>query len=182
MADPSSPTGVVPDAPVQVVVSDEQHEVRVDADRWAALAAAALAAEGCVGELTLTFVERDEMAELNAEHLGVSGPTDVLSFPLEPFGAEMPGPSLIGDIVICPAVAAEAAATHAGTLDDELALLIVHGVLHVVGHDHAEPVETAAMRARELELLVDLHWRGPPPKGFRQVHADEQVCSGEVAP
>lgn len=181
MADPSSPTGVVPDASVQVVVSDEQHEVRVDADRWAALATAALTAEGCVGELTLTFVERGEMAELNAEHLGVSGPTDVLSFPLEPFGAETPGPSLIGDIVICPAVASEAAATHAGTLDDELALLIVHGVLHVVGHDHAEPDETAVMRARELELLVDHHWQGPPPPGFRQVHADEQIRTGEVA-
>ena len=60
---------------------------------------------------------------------------------------------LLGDVVVCPAVAAEQAPTHAGTLDDELALLVVHGVLHVLGHDHAEPDETATMRARELELL-----------------------------
>jgi probable rRNA maturation factor len=75
---------------------------------------------------------------------------------------------LLGDVVVCPAVAAEQAATHAGTLDDELALLVVHGVLHVLGHDHAEADETATMRARELELLQQHHWSGPAPIGFRQ--------------
>lgn len=170
MGDPSSPTGVPPDRAVSVVVSDEQSEVRVDAARWSALALSILEAEGCVGELTLTFVDRDEMAALNAEHLGKAGPTDVLSFPLDPFGDDGPGPSLIGDIVICPAVAAEAAPGHAGTIDDELALLTVHGVLHISGHDHADPDETRLMRARELELLQDHHWRGPVPAGFRQAH------------
>lgn len=172
MADPSSPTGVAPD-PVQVVVSDEQSEVPVDAHRWSALAAAALRAEGCVGELTLTFVDRDEIADLNAEHLGHAGPTDVLSFPLDPFGEEGPGPSLIGDVVICPAVAAASAPLHAGTVDDELALLTVHGVLHVCGYDHAEPDAAAAMRARELALLVEHHWHGPAPAGFEQLHRDD---------
>lgn len=173
---------------MHVVVSDEQEEVPVDAARWAALAAAAFTAEGCSGEATLTFVDRDEIADLNAEHLGGSGPTDVLSFPLDPFGDDAPGPSLIGDIVICPAVADEAAATHAGTLDDELALLVVHGVLHITGHDHAEPDETARMRARELELLVAHHWHGPAPAGFRQEHDDDPTDlpgagrPGEVAP
>lgn len=173
MGDPSSPTGIAPDR-VSVVVSDEQSEVPVDAARWSSLAVAALEAEGCVGELTLTFVDRDEMAELNAEHLGQDGPTDVLSFPLEPYGDGGPGPSLIGDVVICPAVAASAASGHAGTVDDELALLTVHGVLHVTGHDHADPDEAQRMRARELELLMAHHWNGPPPTGFRQVHDDEE--------
>jgi probable rRNA maturation factor len=166
MADPSSPTGVA-DTSVHVVVSDEQHEVEVDADRWAALATAVLKDEGCAGELTLTFVDRGEIAELNLEHLGKHGPTDVLSFPMDPWGAE-PGPTLIGDVVICPAVAAEAAPDHAGTVDDELALLTVHGVLHVLGHDHAEPAETTRMRTREVELLVAHHWGGAAPAGFRQ--------------
>jgi probable rRNA maturation factor len=67
-------------------------------------------------------------------------------------------------------VAAEQAAEHAGTLDDELALLVVHGVLHVLGHDHAEAVETKRMRDRELELLRQHHWRGPVPPGFHQEH------------
>lgn len=170
MGDPSSPTGVEPARSVHVVVSDEQADVAVDADRWGALAEAALLAEGAVGELTLTFVDRDEMTELNAEHMGIDGPTDVLSFPLDPFGADGPGPTLAGDVVICPAVAAEAAPTHAGTLDDELALLTVHGVLHVVGYDHAEPDETRRMRTRELELLCAHHWDGPAPADFRQEH------------
>lgn len=167
MGDPSSPTGVEP-SQVRVVVSDEQDEVAVDADRWAVLASAALGAEGAAGELTLTFVDREEMASLNSEHMGAEGPTDVLSFPLDPFGDDGPGPSLVGDLVICPAVAAEAAPTHAGSLDDELALLVVHGVLHIVGHDHADPDETRVMRARELELLESLHWNGPAPVGFVQ--------------
>ena len=167
--DPGSPTGV--DAvPVHVVVYDEQTEVAVDAPRWAELAAQALRAEGARGELTLTFVALDEMTSLNAEHMGVDGPTDVLSFPLddpsvEPLANE---PLLLGDVVVCPAVAVEAAPTHAGTVDDELALLVVHGCLHVLGHDHAEPDETRAMRARELELLEAHHWRGAAPTGFRQ--------------
>ncbi len=171
MADPGSPAGVETPAEVNVVVSDEQTEVDIDADRWARLAADALAAEGRRGELTLTFVERSEIAALNAEHMGEVGPTDVLSFPLDAFddasdlGAQV-GPVLLGDIVICPAVAAEAAPAHAGSLDDELALLTVHGVLHVLGHDHHEPQETARMRGRELELLIDHHWHGPVPAGF----------------
>ena len=174
MGDPSSPTGVEPDHAVHVVVGDEQREIPVDADRWSTLAAAALRDEGCVGELTLTFVDRDEIAELNAAHLGEHGPTDVLSFPLDPFGDDGPGPSLIGDIVICPAIAAEAAPEHAGNLDDELALLTVHGVLHITGHDHADPEEATTMRARELELLVEHHWHGPAPVGFRQAHVDDR--------
>jgi probable rRNA maturation factor len=166
MGEPPSPTGA---ATVVVVVADEQADVAVDVDRWAELARRVLEDERRTGELTLTFVDRDEIAALNREHLGKDGPTDVLSFPLD----DEPSPDvpvLLGDVVVCPAVAAEQAPAHAGTLDDELALLVVHGVLHVVGHDHAEPEETAAMRARELEHLQRHHWHGPVPAGFRQEH------------
>jgi probable rRNA maturation factor len=168
MSEPHSPTGIT------VVVSDEQTDVTVDADRWAELATAVLRAEGRTGELTLTFVDRDEMTVLNSEHMGTSGPTDVLSFPLDSVddgSGDLPGPVLLGDVVVCPAVAETAAPTHAGRLDDELALLVVHGVLHVLGHDHARPDETRLMRERELELLVEHHWHGPAPDGFRQEHA-----------
>lgn len=167
MADPFSPTGV--DQPVQVIVADEQTERAVDADRWAALAAAVLRAEGRSGELTLTFVGRDEIAALNSEYLGKDGPTDVLSFPLDDDpGTVAAGPILLGDVVICPAVAAEAASGHAGTVEDELALLTVHGVLHVLGHDHAEDGERIEMQAAELAHLREHHWHGPAPIGFRQ--------------
>jgi probable rRNA maturation factor len=157
-----------------VVVSDEQTEVEVDSDRWAELASAVLRSEGMAGELTLTFVDRAEIAALNAEHMGKDGPTDVLSFPLDSFDAtagELPGPVLLGDVVVCPAVAREAAPTHAGTLDDELALLVVHGILHVLGHDHFEPEETRVMRDRERVLLEQHHWHGPAPETFNQEQA-----------
>jgi probable rRNA maturation factor len=173
MGEPPSPTAALDD--VTVVAADEQTAtdgVAVDVDRWADLAAAALVAEDQRGELTLTFVDRDDIAALNAEHLGHDGPTDVLSFPLDvDDDPAQPGvPVLLGDVVVCPAVAAEQAATHAGSLDDELALLVVHGVLHVLGHDHAAADETATMRTRELELLQAHHWHGPPPAGFHQEH------------
>jgi probable rRNA maturation factor len=162
--------------PVVVVGADEQSDVDVDVDRWCELAAAVLRDCGRNGELTLTFVDRAEIADLNEQHLGKSGPTDVLSFPLDA-DADSPSdtgddavPTLLGDVVICPDVARAQAPTHAGSLEDELALLVVHGVLHVLGYDHAEPGEAEAMRAKELELLVAHHWEGPPPPAFRQVH------------
>jgi probable rRNA maturation factor len=172
MADPGGPAGVETGAEVTVVASDEQAEVDVDPDRWGRLAAAALRTERRRGELTLTFVDRAEMTLLNTEHMGESGPTDVLSFPLDAFepdrdeGQPTIGPVLLGDVVICPSVAAEAAPRHAGTLDDELALLTIHGVLHVLGHDHVDPEQTETMRRRELELLMAHHWCGPAPAGF----------------
>ena len=174
MADPSSPTGVAAPPVVEIVVTDEQTDVAIDTTRWAELAAAVLRSEGRGGELTLTFVDLAEIAALNDEHMGVPGPTDVLSFPLDATDAPGTdpspdaGPVLLGDVVICPAVAADSAPAHAGTLDDELALLTVHGVLHVLGHDHAHADETRLMRSRELELLVEFHWKGPAPAGFTQ--------------
>ena len=172
MSDPPSLT-VGTDSPVVVVGADEQSDVDIDVDRWCRLAAATLRDAGRTGELTLTFVDRAEIAALNEQHLGNAGPTDVLSFPLDAAASDVVGddddvPVLLGDVVICPAVARDQAPAHAGTLDDELALLVVHGVLHVLGHDHADTEETAAMRARELAVLVAHHWAGPAPPAFRQ--------------
>ena len=180
------------DGDVEVFVADEQTEVPIDANRWSRLARGVLAAEGVRGhaELSLLFVDAEEIASLNQEFLGHAGPTDVLAFPIDGELIEIddgsgphrrgpdrpppdPGdlPLLLGDVVICPSVANRQAAEHAGTLDDELALLVVHGLLHVLGHDHAQPDETARMRTRERELLESLHWNGPAPAGFRQDQA-----------
>lgn len=150
----------------------------VDVDRWVELAAEALVHEGVTGgELTLVFVDEAEMAVLHEEHLGEPGPTDVLSFPIDLDDADDAAspparpssddvPLLLGDIVICPAVAVANAPAHAGTVDDELALLVVHGVLHVLGHDHAHADQTARMRARERAVLEACHWHGPVPASF----------------
>lgn len=167
---------------ITVVAADERSAddspgCDVDVDRWQQLAHAALLTEGGSGELTLTFIDLDDIAELNAEHMGKTGPTDVLSFPLDdepmitPDGEAIP--ALLGDVVLSPAVAGEQCAGHAGTYEDELALLVVHGVLHILGHDHAEPGEAVTMRARELALLTEHHWGGPAPVEFRQLHHEE---------
>ncbi len=168
-------------------VADEQ-TLPIDVERWSLLVREVLVEEGIRGnaEMSLIFVDEASIAELNEQFLGKSTPTDVLAFPIDgelemAAGSEGPstGPSrspldlgdlplLLGDVVVCPAVAAEQAPTHAGTFDDELALLIVHGVLHILGHDHAEADETAVMRAREVALLEAYHWHGPTPVGFRQ--------------
>ena len=171
----------------EVFVADEQKDVPVDIARWSALAEAVLHEEGVRGaaELSVLFVDETSIAELNERFMEQAGPTDVLAFPIdadavwavhdplasgpdraEPDLDEIP--LLLGDVVVCPAVAARNAPDHAGTIDDELALLVVHGVLHVLGHDHAEADEAASMRARELALLEAHHWGGPAPAGFRQ--------------
>jgi probable rRNA maturation factor len=161
---------------VTVVAADEQSDVDLDVDRWSRLAADVLENEGARGELTLTFVDRDEIAALNREHLGGDGPTDVMSFPLDADAPASNGgvPVLLGDVVVCPAVAAEQARRHAGSLDDELALLVVHGVLHVLGHDHADAEQTARMQQNERALLERHHWSGPAPAGFRQYHDGDE--------
>lgn len=179
MTDPPSTTGQSTAA--AVVCADHQDDVQLDAGRWARLAGEVLDElvtdrAGGGDELTLTFVDRAVIAELNGEHMGHDGPTDVLSFPLDAgadTGTDTGDPlRMLGDIVICPAVAAAQAPSHAGTLDDELALLVVHGILHVLGHDHGDDGSSARMRREELRLLEQHHWRGPAPTGFRQEHDD----------
>lgn len=148
-----------------VVAVDEQSEIPVDLDRWARLAGDSLVSNGVYdGELNLLFVDEAVMTELNREHMGEDRPTDVLSFPLDGANDDPFGDNLVGDVVVCPVYADRQAAAHAGdrghdgSLDDELALLIVHGVLHILGHDHAEPEETERMQAAEL-VLLDAHHR-----------------------
>ena len=135
----------------------------LQAERWAGLAAAVLRDEGVGrGELGLRFVDPDAMSELNSSHMGSPGPTDVLAFPIDGAGGAVRIPEqipLLGDVVVCPAYAADQAPDHAGgghdgSLGDELALLVVHGVLHVLGYDHQSDADAAAMQARERQLLA----------------------------
>lgn len=163
---------------VDIFVADEQHAHEVDTMRWARLCEQVLEAEGVTGEaeLSVLFVDETTMADLNGKFLGKQGPTDVLAFPIDDEPAEGgrspdsggtgPGytpaeptdlPMMLGDIVICPAVAERNAPNHAGTYEDELALLLVHGILHLMGMDHLEEAEAEVMERREQELLDRFH-------------------------
>jgi probable rRNA maturation factor len=124
--------------------------------RRAARLLAALDRRGA--ELSVRLVDDAEIAELNERFRGKSGPTDVLSFSLlEGAHAERAG-ALLGDVVMGVGVARRQAARARRTLDDELARLLIHGVLHLVGHDHERGDEAARMRAEERRL-----WRSIQP-------------------
>lgn len=158
---------------VDVFVANEQSDRPVDAHRLAELARLVLIAEGIKreAELSVIFVDETTIAAHNKQFLAHEGPTDVLSFPIEDEpvlsgrmpdnGGTGPGshtreeemPLLLGDIIICPEVAFRNAPEHAGSYDEELALLLVHGILHLLGMDHEIVAEAEKMEAREQELL-----------------------------
>jgi probable rRNA maturation factor len=121
--------------------------------RVADLARAVLEAEGVTdAAISIAFVRPSTIATVNREHLGHKGPTDVISFPLAAAG----GAPLGGDIYICPDVAARNALDHGVAMREEIARLVVHGTLHVLGHDHPEGEgrETSAMWRRQEGLLA----------------------------
>jgi probable rRNA maturation factor len=173
--EPSSPTdGNLNE--VVVVTENAQDEVEIDLARWGALAKDVLSAEGATGELALTFVGVADIRDLKLEHFGDAGdyPTDVLSFPLDDGMPVADGiPQLLGDVVVCPAVSKEQAPLHAGNVDDEIALLVVHGILHILGFDHATAAEQTEMQAHEREHLVNFFWHGEVPDGFSFDHRAE---------
>lgn len=139
-----------------VAVVDEQSAL-VDIDRLERVARHVLErlAVPLELELSVTCVDVVRMRELNRAHMGANGPTDVLAFPIDAVDQVAPGvPGLLGDVVLCPQVAYDQAAEHGRTGDGELDLLLVHGVLHLLGHDHAEADERAQMFALTDELLA----------------------------
>ncbi len=177
------------DGNVEVFVSDEQTDMSIDSLRWQQLAMKVLVAEGVRGqaEMALLFVTEEAITEMNRVHMGVDAPTDVLAFPIDLVdGSRSSGPTarsaspvatrmdsgdlplLVGDVVVCPRVAHSQAPTHAGNFDDEIALLVTHGVLHVLGYDHDNDTNANKMRIRERALLEQLHWTAPAPVQFQQ--------------
>jgi len=128
----------------RILVSDRQPEP-LDHDGLVELARTTLAAEGVArSELSLSFVTTEEMADLHRTYLGEEGPTDVLSFPLEE--SDEDDVRILGDVVIAPAVAA---ANRPQDPPAELRLLLVHGILHLLGHDHEDEADRAEMWAKQ---------------------------------
>ena len=129
-------------------------------------------------ELSMVLLDTAAMADLHMRWMDLPGPTDVMSFPmdeLEPGGrpdAPEPGPSMLGDIVLCPEFAAKQAETAGHSLGHELALLTVHGVLHLLGYDHAEPDEEKEMFDLQRRLLEE--WVADQVNAFHQDRQSEK--------
>jgi probable rRNA maturation factor len=106
-------------------------------------------------ELSIALVDDEEMAHLNEQYRGIAGPTDVLSFGCDdPCPAATGEPIALGDVIIAPEVARVQAAELGTTVEDELDLLLVHGVLHLMGYDHGGDADAAVMQARERAVLA----------------------------
>jgi probable rRNA maturation factor len=114
-----------------------------------------------LSELSVIAVDADAMEQLHIQWMDEPGPTDVMSFPMDELRPgkddEEPPQGLLGDIVLCPEVADKQAVTAGHTAADELHLLTVHGALHLLGYDHAEPEEEREMFALQAKLLET--WR-----------------------
>lgn len=110
-------------------------------------------------EMSLRLIDPDTMAELNEQWMDKKGPTDVLSFPMDELTPGRPGEDApegyLGDIALCPQIADQQAPAAGHDRDDEIALLTVHGILHLLGYDHAEPAEHAEMFGIQGRLLLE---------------------------
>lgn len=115
-------------------------------------------------DVGVVFVDEAPMTELHVRWLDEPGPTDVLSFPMDelrPGSDELPSPEgVLGDVVICPQVAKRQAVAAGHSTQDEMLLLLTHGMLHLMGYDHAEPDEEKEMFDLQRELLT----------GFAEAH------------
>jgi probable rRNA maturation factor len=112
-------------------------------------------------ELAIVLVDEAAMEQLHLQWMGEAGPTDVLSFPMDELrpgrDGEVSAEGILGDIVLCPTVAAAQAEAAGHSLLDELSMLTIHGLLHLLGYDHAEPDEEKEMFGLQAEILQKFH-------------------------
>jgi probable rRNA maturation factor len=120
-----------------------------------------------LAELSVVLVDEDTMSAYHQKYMDEPGPTDVLSFPMDelrpPSDDEEPPAGLLGDIVLCPAVTARQAQEHGRTPEAEAEYLLVHGLLHLLGFDHAEPEERTEMFALKDTILARWAAERPDP-------------------
>lgn len=110
-------------------------------------------------ELSIVLVDTEAMAELHERWMDEPGPTDVLAFPMDEItpggGEDVSDHGMLGDVVVCPDVAAQQADTAGHPLRDELGILLTHGILHLLGYDHAEPDEQRLMFGLQGQLIAE---------------------------
>jgi probable rRNA maturation factor len=163
------------------------NESGVGVDEKSVVAAARFAldrmAVSPLAELSVALVDLDAITELHEKWMDLEGPTDVMSFPMDELDsvtrrpdAPPAGPALLGDIVLCPEFAREQARKAGHSLLDELHLLTVHGVLHLLGYDHAEPAEEREMFTLQKRILADFRVaRSDAARRAAQRESDDKV-------
>lgn len=110
-------------------------------------------------EVVIRIVDKEESARLNERYRHKQGPTNVLSFPVEvPEGVPL---NLLGDLVICAPVVAEEAGAQSKPLENHWAHMVVHGMLHLLGHDHIDEVDAEIMESKEIAILAQLKISNP---------------------
>jgi probable rRNA maturation factor len=129
----------------RILIDDRQNDLPIDLAGLTALAEQTLVGENAANaELSVSFVSEREMADLNSRYAGEDGATDVLSFPMGDLDED--GVRILGDVIVAPAVGAR---NNEEDPAAELRLLIVHGILHLLGHDHLDGAERVEMWARQ---------------------------------
>ena len=162
------------------------NESGVEVDDTSIVAAARFALDrmrvSALAELSVLLVELNVMSDLHERWMDLPGPTDVMAFPMDELdSARRPdasdaGPALLGDIVLCPEFARDQARKAGHSLLDELHLLTVHGVLHLLGYDHAEPAEEREMFSLQKRILADFRAaRVEARRKAAQRSADDQL-------
>ncbi|MDO5502071.1 MAG: rRNA maturation RNase YbeY [Actinomycetia bacterium] len=139
-------------------------------------------------ELCIRLVDEAAMETLHVQWMDLPGPTDVMSFPMDELTPGRPGvesdPGLLGDVVLCPAVAQQQASAAGHALEEEILLLTTHGILHLLGYDHGEPEEEKEMFELQRQLLLTfLATRGRSGDGVAPrpflAHASSEQEPGE---
>ena len=143
---------------MQISITSHREPEPLELSAFERLSAFVLEREEAPGnsELSIALVEIAEMTQLNGEYRGKEGPTDVLSFECDDLCAviDPDEPIMLGDVVIAPEIAETQAAEYGHTVEEELNLLLVHGVLHLLGYDHEDDADAEVMQARERALLL----------------------------
>lgn len=141
---------------------DVNNESGMEADELGLVALARFALEKLrihrLADLSVLLVDEETMSDYHERFMDLPGPTDVMSFPMDELRApredEDPPMGLLGDIVLCPQVTAQQAAENGREPDAEAEYLLIHGLLHLLGHDHAEPEEKAVMFALNDKIIA----------------------------
>ena len=160
---------------IRVIISNQQKAVKIPTGIRMLIRRcchAVLQLEGFKdsAEISVSFVDNDQIQEMNRQYRNIDAPTDVLSFECDsPFGDEVPDGEVVelGDVILCPAVIAAQAPDFNTTPADEFRLMLVHGMLHLLGYDHIDPDDATRMEDRELVILRSLaQVRGIDPQSI----------------